>query len=175
MTPTAHRPHSRAHRTPAHPGRLLWRCAAAAICALLAAACGSTVAPGLGSPPTRPAGGQGTSEPTASSSGPVTAAAAKTSLSVTISATATSPAAHYTLRCDPAGGTVRDPAAACARLLAGPSLFGPLPAHVACPAIMANAGRATVTGTFLGAPVHETIVAGGCDISRWAKLKQVLG
>ena len=180
MTPTAHRTHARAHRTPAHrtpahPGRLLWHCAAAVTCALLAAACGSTAAPGPGSPPARPAGGPGTSEPTASSSGPVTAAAAKISLSVTISATAASPAAHYTLRCDPAGGTVRDPAAACARLLAGPSLFGPLPAHVACPAIMANAGRATVTGTFLGAPVHETIVAGGCDISRWAKLKQVLG
>ncbi len=145
------------------------------MCALLAAACGSTAAPGHGSSSTRPGGGHSTSEPSASSSGPVTAAAAKISLSVSISATATSPAAHYTLRCDPAGGTVSDPAAACARLLAGASLFGPLPAHVACPAIMVNAGRATLTGTFLGAPVHETIVAGGCDIGRWAKLKQVLG
>jgi hypothetical protein len=92
---------------------------------------------------------------------------------VSFSGSPTTAAAHYTLRCDPAGGTVTDPASACASLMRGTSLFGPLPAHVACPMIMANAGRATVTGTYLGRPVHETVVDGGCDLSRWAKLRQV--
>jgi hypothetical protein len=92
---------------------------------------------------------------------------------VSFSGSPTTAAAHYTLRCDPAGGTVTDPAAACAKLMSGTSLFGPLPAHVACPMIMANAGRATVTGSYLGHPVHETVVDGGCDLSRWAKLRQV--
>jgi hypothetical protein len=39
--------------------------------------------------------------------------------------------------------------------------------------IMANAGRATVTGSYLGRPVHESIVDGGCDLSRWDKLREV--
>jgi hypothetical protein len=94
-------------------------------------------------------------------------------LDVSFSGSARSPGGHYTLRCDPPGGTVTDPAAACARLTAGASLFGPLPAHVACPMIMADAGRATVTGTYFGQRVHESLVDGGCDLSRWGKLKQV--
>jgi hypothetical protein len=92
---------------------------------------------------------------------------------VSFSGSPTVAAAHYTLTCDPAGGTVSDPAAACARLMRGTSLFGPLPVHVACPMIMIDAGSATVTGTYLGRLVHETIVDGGCDISRWAKLRDV--
>jgi hypothetical protein len=92
---------------------------------------------------------------------------------VSFSGSPTTAAAHYTLRCDPAGGTVTNPAAACTRLMRGASLFGPLPAHVACPMIMVDAGRAIVTGSYLGRPVHETIVDGGCDLSRWAKLRQV--
>jgi hypothetical protein len=92
---------------------------------------------------------------------------------VIFSGSPTTAAAHYTLRCDPAGGTVTNPASACARLMTGTSLFGPLPAHVACPMIMADAGRATLTGTYLGRPVRETVIDGGCDLSRWAKLRQV--
>ncbi|HTZ91454.1 MAG TPA: SSI family serine proteinase inhibitor [Streptosporangiaceae bacterium] len=135
---------------------------------LLAAACGSTAAPGnAGST------GPATSAPAASSSGPATTDAAKTSLEVRFSGSPTTAPAHYTLRCDPDGGTVADPAGACAKLMRGASLFAPLPAHVACPMIMANAGRATVTGSYLGRPVHETIVDGGCDLSRWAKLRLI--
>jgi hypothetical protein len=155
--------------TRSHSGRLASRCAAAGACALLVAACGSAAAPGSGS------AGSGSSSPAAGSSGTATTATAKISLDVNFSGSPTTAAAHYTLRCDPAGGTVTDPAAACARLVRGTSLFGPLPAHVECPMIMANAGRATVTGSYLGRPVHETLVDGGCDLSRWAKLKQVFG
>jgi len=155
--------------TRSHSARLASRCAAAGACALLVAACGSAAAPGSGS------AGSGSSSPAAGSSGTATTATAKISLDVNFSGSPTTAAAHYTLRCDPAGGTVTDPAAACARLVRGTSLFGPLPAHVECPMIMANAGRATVTGSYLGRPVHETLVDGGCDLSRWAKLKQVFG
>jgi hypothetical protein len=165
MTPQAHDPCARSRSA-----RLVWRWAAAGACALLAAACGTTAAPGSAAPGN---GGSSSSSPAATSSAPATTAAAKISLDVSFSGSPTTPAAHYTLRCDPAGGTVTNPAAACARLMSGTSLFGPLPAHVACPMIMANAGRATVTGSYLGRTVHETIVDGGCDLDRWAKLRQV--
>jgi hypothetical protein len=162
MTRQARDRHSRSHS-----GRLLSRCAAAGACALLAAACGSAAAPHSG------AAGSSSRSPAAGHSGPATTATAKISLDVNFSGSPTTAAARYTLRCDPAGGTVTDPAAACAKLTSGTSLFGPLPAHVECPMIMANSGRATVTGSYLGHPVHETVVDGGCDLSRWAKLKQV--
>jgi hypothetical protein len=165
MTPQAHDP-----RALSHSARRALRWAAAGACALLAAACGSTAAPGSGAPAS---GGSSSGSPATSSSGPATTAAAKISLDVSFSGSPTTAAAHYTLRCDPAGGTVANPAAACATLTSGASLFGPLPAHVACPMIMADAGRAIVTGTYLGQPVHETIVDGGCDESRWVKLRQV--
>lgn len=154
MTPPAHDPRTRSHSI-----RILSCWAAAGACVLLVAACGSAAAPGSGTP--------------AAGSRPATTATPKISLNVNFSGSPTTAAAHYTLRCDPAGGTVTDPAAACAKLMRGTSLFGPLPAHVACPMIMANAGRATVTGSYLGHPVHETVVDGGCDLGRWAKLRQV--
>jgi hypothetical protein len=94
---------------------------------------------------------------------------------VTFAASPNNPATHYTLRCEPAGGTVPDPAAACARLLTGANIFAPRPARVACPMILASSGRAAVTGTYLGQQVHVTIVDGGCDLSRWSKLKSVFG
>ena len=94
-------------------------------------------------------------------------------MDVTFAASANVPATHYTLRCEPAGGTALDPAAACAKLLTGAGLFAPRPAHLLCPMIMASAGRASVSGTYFGQKVHETIVDGGCELSRWAKLKAV--
>ncbi|HUB42633.1 MAG TPA: SSI family serine proteinase inhibitor [Streptosporangiaceae bacterium] len=160
----------RDRRTRSQPGRILPLCAAAGACALLVAACGSAAAPDSGTSAGR---GSGSSSAAAGSSGPATTATAKISLEVNFSGSPTTAAAHYTLRCDPAGGTVTDPASACAKLMRGTSLFGPLPAHVACPMIMADAGHATVSGSYLGRPVHETVIDGGCDLSRWAKLRQV--
>jgi Subtilisin inhibitor-like len=146
---------------------------AVAACALLLAACGSTPAPTAGAPATStPASGASATGATGSSSAGQAAPAA-ISLDVTFAASANVPATHYTLHCEPASGTVADPAAACTKLLTGTSLFAPRPAHELCPMIMLGAGRATVTGTYLGQNVHETIVDGGCDLSRWAKLKAV--
>jgi hypothetical protein len=42
-----------------------------------------------------------------------------------------------------------------------------------CPMIMTTAQRITVTGTYFGKKINETIVAGGCDLSRYYKLRQV--
>jgi hypothetical protein len=146
----------------------LARGAALAACALLAAACGSIAAPTTGAP-----GASGAGSSSAASGSASTASAARISLDVTFAASASGPATHYTLRCEPAGGTTPDPAAACSRLLAGASLFASRPRHVMCPMIMASAGHARVTGTYLGKSVRETIVDGGCDLARWAELKAI--
>jgi hypothetical protein len=92
---------------------------------------------------------------------------------VTFTASRSAPARHYTLTCEPAGGTAPDPATACARLLKDTTLFAPPAAHVMCPMIMASAGRAEVSGTYLGKKVHETIVDGGCQLAHWQQLNQV--
>jgi Subtilisin inhibitor-like len=149
---------------------VLSRAAAIAACALLAAACGSAAAPSTGSHSTSTSGSGSSSGGSGAAS---TAASAKISLDVTFQASLDSPARHYTLRCEPAGGTAPNAAAACARLLSGTSLFAIRPGHVMCPMIEASAGHAMVKGTYLGRKVHLTIVDGGCDLSRWAKLKAV--
>jgi hypothetical protein len=142
--------------------RVLVGCAAIGACALLTAACGSAAAPSAGS------GG------THSSASSRTTSAAKISLSVSFSGSAGIAPEHYTLRCEPAGGTVSDPAAACATLMEpGTSLFGPMPVQMACPMVMASARRVTVAGTYLGRPVHQVVVDGGCDLSRWAEFGKI--
>lgn len=141
------------------PRTIFARGTAAAACALLAAACGSTAAPGAA------AGSHSGSAATTSD--------AKVSLDVTFAASPGSAARHYTLTCEPAGGTMPDAATACGRLLKATELFAPKPAHVMCPMIMASAGRAVVSGSYLGRPVHETIVDGGCDLTRWQQLNQI--
>jgi Subtilisin inhibitor-like len=149
-------------------------CAAFGAGALLIAGCGSTAAPGSGSA----AGLHGSPGATSTQGGTSntgTTSAAKISLTVSFSGSASTAPRHYTLRCEPAGGTVRNAAAACTMLMKhAASLFGPLPAHIECPMIMASAGRATVTGTYLGRHVHEILVNGGCDVSRWAELGEIV-
>lgn len=126
----------------------------------MAAACGSTAAPSPASSGSSSSAAKATS-------------VSKVSLEVRFSGSAKTAPASYTLRCEPASGTVPDPAAACAELLAGTNIFAPKPAHVMCPMILADAGRAAISGTYLGQKVHETIMDGGCDLGRWAKLRQV--
>jgi hypothetical protein len=127
----------------------------------MTAACGSAAAPSS----------SGGSQSSTSSH---TTSAAKISLSVSFSGSTSIAPEHYILRCEPAGGTVSDPAAACAKLMKrGASLFGPMPTQIACPMIMASARRITVTGRYLGRPVHELVVDGGCDLSRWAEFGKI--
>src|SRR5437868_5256198 len=74
------------------------------------------------------------------------AAAALTALSITLTPTLGAPSQHWTLRCDPAGGTLPRVAQACARLggLADP--FAPVPRDSVCTDIYGGPQVARVVG-----------------------------
>jgi hypothetical protein len=153
---------------------LATRGALIAACGLLAAACGSAAAPGSSSANLAPGTGSASSSTPAKSGGPVhTISAPKVSLNVTL-AGANLPGRHWIVRCDPPGGTHQDPAAVCAKLIADKNVLSKLHSvHVMCPMIMSDARTFLITGTFFGQKVHETVVDGGCDLSRWATLNQI--
>ncbi len=133
----------------------------AALCLLLTAACGSSAAPGTSA----------SSSPGATHS--AQASAAKVSLSVTFTGQPGTPAKHWTLRCDPAGGTHPDPAAACGELLKIKDLFASPPMHVNCPMILATGHEVIINGTWFGKKVHRTFTEGGCDLTHWTELNQI--
>jgi hypothetical protein len=118
----------------------------AAVCAAAATACGTA----------------------ASATG--TAQSAKVSLDIKVTSISGG-AEHWTLRCDPAGGTHPDPAAACRVLLRVKNPFAPVPLR--CPMILAAARVARVTGTYFGQHVDTTFTQGGCQGARWAKIGQI--
>ena len=134
-------------------------CGLLSACGVLAAACGSTAAPG-----NAPAASN-----THSTAG--TTAAAKASL--TIVTTAPGSVHTWTLKCDPPGGTKPDAAAACSQLIAHKTILQPSEVKVFCPMIMSNAASFVINGTWFGRHVHETIVDGGCDLSRWSQMHQI--
>jgi Subtilisin inhibitor-like len=152
---------------------------------MLLVACGSVAAPAGGGAGSSSAGSPAVSTsadttPAAAANSavqtsPGTAATAKVSLDVTFAATPSSPARHYTLFCEPAGGTTPDAAVACTKLLTGENIFAPRPRHVMCPMALAGSGRATITGTYFGKQEHVTIINGGCDLARWVELKAIFG
>jgi hypothetical protein len=124
----------------------------------LVAACGSVAAPGSGAAP--------------SSSAP---AAPKGSLNVTVYNGPSQPVSHWTLRCDPPGGTHPNAASACGALLNMKDPFAPVTkAGTACPMILASSRRVTFTGTWFGQRVNLTIVDGECSLARWSQLGQVV-
>jgi hypothetical protein len=122
----------------------------AAICAAAATACGSK--PEMASPP---------------------AAAPKVSLDITVSTTPGAPSKHWTLKCEPAGGTHPNPAAACAVLLKAKSPFAPLPKGVMCPMIRVGTKTAIVKGTYFGKHVDTKFTPGGCDLAKWNQVGQI--
>jgi hypothetical protein len=159
-------------RGQARQRRVASRYAAVGASALLAAGCGSVAAHGPGSAGTTSSAS--TSPAAGTTAKPGTTSAAKILLRVSFSGSDGIAQRHYTLQCEPDGGNIADAAAACAKLMKhGANMFGPLPRHVACPMIIASGGRATVSGTYLGRPVHVTVTDGGCDLSRWAELAQI--
>jgi Subtilisin inhibitor-like len=106
----------------------------------------------------------------ASSPAPVS----KVALTVTVTPSAGATPEHWTLRCEPAGGTHPDPAAACRQLLAAKNPFGPIPRGIMCPMIAAGQGQATISGTYFGKHVTGTFSqTGGCSAQRWAQLGDV--
>jgi hypothetical protein len=128
----------------------------AAMCAVTATACGS-VAAGSSS-----AGGSG-----ASASPP------KVSLDITVTGQPGAKPKHWTLQCDPPGGTHPDPAAACRVLLAAKAPFAPVSKHLVCPMILVGTKTATVKGTFMGKKVDSVLVDGGCTLARWTEIGQI--
>ena len=73
-----------------------------------------------------------------------------------------------TLRCDPAGGTLRRPGEACRRLARLDRPFAPVPRDTVCTMIWGGPQEALVTGTYRGRRVWARFNrSGGCEIGRW--------
>jgi hypothetical protein len=139
--------------------------AAIAIAGLAVTACGSVAAPsgtgGSGS------GGSGTA-----ASSP--ALVPKGSLTITVLNGPDKKTSHWTLTCDPAGGTHPHAGQACAALVALKHPFAPIRTGRECPMFLASSRRVTFVGTWFGAKVDRTIIDGGCDLANWSKLGQVV-
>jgi hypothetical protein len=124
----------------------------AVTCAAAATACGSKPAP---------------------SSGAASAPAPKVSLDITVTTTPSAPVKHWTLKCDPAGGTHPDPAAACAILLKAKDPFAAPAKGMECPMIRVGTKTAIVKGTYFGKPVDARLSPGGCYLTQWEKIGQI--
>jgi hypothetical protein len=89
------------------------------------------------------------------------------------------PARRYTLRCDPAGGTLPDPAAACARIASSPgvaALLAPPSGDEVCTQIYGGPDRALVRGTLAGRPVDLAFTRrNGCEIGRYDRILELVG
>jgi hypothetical protein len=83
---------------------------------------------------------------------------------------------RYSLRCEPAGGTLPRAAAACARLAAGGiALFAPPPKEQVCIEIYGGPQRAIVKGTVAGRRIWVSVRRrDGCEVERWRKLAFLL-
>jgi len=97
--------------------------------------------------------------------------AATTSLTVTFweDGSRSADRATWTLRCNPARGTLPRPGIACRRLAAGgPRLFAPLPRYIVCTEIYGGPQIARVVGVVQGKRIWATFSrVNGCHISRW--------
>jgi hypothetical protein len=115
------------------------------------AACGTSPAPGTGA-----------------------AAKPKVSLHVTEMSTSGKATKHWTLSCDPAGGTHPDAAAACKSLLGIKNPFTKPAAGTMCPMILANQPSFIINGTWYGKHVSKTILDGGCTGAVWNTINKVM-
>jgi hypothetical protein len=81
-----------------------------------------------------------------------------------------------TLRCNPARGTVPNPATACRKLQAlGRAAFAPTPHDRVCTQIAGPPVTAIVTGSYLGFPVWARLSQrDGCQIARWNRVSFLL-
>jgi hypothetical protein len=127
---------------------------------LIAAVCAAATACGSAPAPSGAAAG-------------VAMPAPKVSLEITVSTTPGAPAQHWTLRCDPAGGTHPHPAAACAVLLKAKNPFAPLPKGIMCPMIRVGAKTARIKGSYFGRQIDTTLTEGGCQMAQWAQIGQI--
>jgi hypothetical protein len=102
------------------------------------------------------------------------ATTATTALRVTYSEDVAKPieSITWTLRCNPARGSLPRPARACARLAAGGArLFARLPRNIVCTEIYGGPQRARVVGTVNGRRIFATFArSNGCEIDRWQRI-----
>ncbi len=76
----------------------------------------------------------------------------------------------WTLRCDPAGGTLPNADAACRALDALKDPFAPVPKDAMCTQIYGGPAVARVTGTFRDQRIDTTFRrTDGCQVDRWEK------
>ena len=98
----------------------------------------------------------------------------QTALTVTYWANGTQNGAPevWTLRCNPARGSLPHPVAACNRLAAGgPKLVAPVPLRAVCTEIYGGPQVARVIGFVEGKRVWARFTrVNGCQISRWNRL-----
>jgi Subtilisin inhibitor-like len=134
-----------------------WYLLIAAMCAIVVTACGAAAAPS-GSP---------------ASGSPSASSPPKISLDIKVSHGPGTAVKHWTLRCQPAGGTAPDPARACRVLMHAKNPFAPLHPGMMCPMIAVGSKVATISGTWYGQPVNVTMSQGGCWLSRWAEIGQI--
>ena len=78
----------------------------------------------------------------------------------------------WTLRCNPARGSLPRPARACSRVTAGGArLFARLPRNIVCTEIYGGPQRARVVGTVNGRRIFATFArSNGCEIDRWQRI-----
>lgn len=78
---------------------------------------------------------------------------------------------QWTLRCNPAAGSLPRAATACQKLAAMTLPFKPIPGTAVCTEIYGGPQQAQIVGTHRGKPVRVTLAArNGCEISRAKKL-----
>jgi hypothetical protein len=100
------------------------------------------------------------------------AAGGSTSLRIALRTGPKAPVRVTTVRCNPPGGTIARPAAACRRLESlGREAFAPTPPGVACSQIYGGPQTALVTGTLDGRRVWARFTRrDGCAIARWNRV-----
>lgn len=85
-------------------------------------------------------------------------------------------ASEWTVTCDPAGGTIGDPKAACETLDAvTPRDVDPVPKDARCTMVYGGPQTATITGRWDGTRVDLSFSRqNGCEIARWNTMDPVL-
>ena len=123
------------------------------------AGCGTAAAPSAGS-----AGSTGSHAP-----------AAKATLSIQVINRGHGKTTHWTLHCDPVGGTAPNPAAMCKALFGAKTTFMLPRRHIMCPMILVSGKQIVVDGTWFGKKVHRVIIDGGCDLPVFNNLAKTFG
>jgi hypothetical protein len=112
----------------------------------------------------------------ASGSAGTSQAATSLTISYWAEGPSTSPRVRWTLRCNPARGTLARPRVACRKLAAGGRrLFDGVPKNVACTQIYGGPQVARVVGVVRGVRVQAVLNrTDGCQIARWDRLSSWL-